>query len=348
MKQRILKSGLKALYYSGTSRLLAPMTQGAGLIFMLHRVRPALANAFAPNDILEVEPEFLDAVLEQVREADIDIVTMDDARERILQGDGARRFACFTFDDGYRDNAVCALPIFRKHHAPFTVYVPSAFAGGQGALWWVALEHVIAGLEEITFDFGNGPRVVPCKTASEKTLAYHQIYWWMRDCGEDRQREIIVDLCERYGVDLFGICRDAIMSWDELRGFAADPLVTIGAHTANHFAVGKISAERAAIELAEGADRVEAELGLRPRHLSYPYGDAASAGARDFELARELGFETAVTTRKGVVFPEHRDHLTALPRVSLNGAYQSLLYTSLYLTGAPFAIWNGFRRVDAA
>lgn len=347
MKQRILKSGLKALYYSGTSRLLAPITRGIGLIFMLHRVRPERPCGFAPNRILEVEPGFLDSVLQQVRDAGLDIVSLEEARQRIIEG-GDRRFACFTLDDGYRDNAEYALPVFRKHGAPFTVYVPSAFAGGEGILWWVALEQVIAGTGSIEFAFDGMPRTLATTTDSEKQFAYHQIYWWLRDCGEDRQREAISLLCERHGVDLAKICREAILPWEELRGLSKEPLVTIGAHTANHFAVGKLPTERAMAELTEGADRLEAELGIRPRHLSYPYGDAASAGPRDFALAREAGFETAVTTRKGVIFPDHRDHLHALPRVSLNGAYQSLLYTSLYLTGAPFALWNGFRRIDAA
>jgi hypothetical protein len=40
--------------------------------------------------------------------------------------------------------------------------------------------------------------------------------------------------------------------------------------------------------------------------------------------------------------------LTALPRVSLNGKFQDRSSTALYLTGAPFAIWNGFQQVDAA
>ena len=38
----------------------------------------------------------------------------------------------------------------------------------------------------------------------------------------------------------------------------------------------------------------------------------------------------------------------ALPRVSLNGDYQSLTYTALYLSGAPFALWNRFQQINAA
>jgi peptidoglycan/xylan/chitin deacetylase (PgdA/CDA1 family) len=138
------------------------------------------------------------------------------------------------------------------------------------------------------------------------------------------------------------------MTWDELRSFAADPLVTIGAHTKGHFAVAKLSEERVLDEMRGSADRIERELGARPVHFSFPYGDPASAGARDFALARQAGFKTAVTTRKGMLFPEHRRHLTALPRVSLNGEYQSLTYTALYLSGAPFALWNRFQQIDAA
>jgi hypothetical protein len=49
-----------------------------------------------------------------------------------------------------------------------------------------------------------------------------------------------------------------------------------------------------------------------------------------------------------MLFPAHRPHLTALARVSLNGDYQSLTYTALYLSGAPFALWNRFQQVSTA
>ena len=87
---------------------------------------------------------------------------------------------------------------------------------------------------------------------------------------------------------------------------------------------------------------------MRPRALRYPVGDRTSAGPREFRIAAELGFKTAVTTRPGVLFPEHGEHLTALPRISLNGEYQQLRYGRVLLSGAATALWNGFRRVDAA
>ena len=60
------------------------------------------------------------------------------------------------------------------------------------------------------------------------------------------------------------------------------------------------------------------------------------------------GFKTAVTTRPGMLFPESADHLTALQRVSLNGNYQDARILPVLTSGAATAMWNGFRRIDAA
>ena len=110
------------------------------------------------------------------------------------------------------------------------------------------------------------------------------------------------------------------MSWEELAQLAADPLVTIGAHTVNHVMLAK-APERGALRDGMSRSVIEASLGVRPDHLSYPVGDRTSAGPREFRIAAELGFKTAVTTRPGVLFSEHSRHLTALPRISLNGEY---------------------------
>ena len=146
----LLKTALAAVHYSGAGSLLAPYTRGAGVIFMLHHVDPAPPQAFEPNRILKVTPDFLDAVVREVIEAGFDIIPLDDVRARLEHAEGERPFACFTLDDGYRDNRDYAYPIFRRYDAPFTIYVPSDFADGRGDLWWLTFEKVLRAAPQIT------------------------------------------------------------------------------------------------------------------------------------------------------------------------------------------------------
>jgi peptidoglycan/xylan/chitin deacetylase (PgdA/CDA1 family) len=349
LRNSVIRAGLGALYFSGAHHLLRPLLSGVGAIFTLHHVRPVRDGAFQPNRHLEVAPDFLRAALCHLRSRDIDIVSMDELHERLVQGNFARRFAAFTLDDGYRDNLEFALPVLREFEAPSTVYVASDFAEGTGRLWWIALETVIAKAEHIDVQVGNAALRLDATTPAAKLAAFDRLHDWLRALpGEhDLRREIEV-LCARHDVDMAALCRRLCLSWDELKSLAADPLVTIGAHTISHCNLAKQSEEIAAQEMTVSRVRIEHALERPVLHLAYPYGDRDAAGDREFALAAAAGFKTAVTTRPGMLFAENTEHLTALPRVSLNGNYQDARVLPVLTSGAATAMWNGFRRIAAA
>jgi peptidoglycan/xylan/chitin deacetylase (PgdA/CDA1 family) len=155
-------------------------------------------------------------------------------------------------------------------------------------------------------------------------------------------------LCRTHGIDEAAICPSLCMSWDELKPFADDPLISIGAHTITHCNLARQTEATAGHEMATSRARIEDVLQRPVLHFAYPYGDKVAAAAREFALARTAGFKTAVTTRPGMIFPENGQHMTALPRVSLNGNYQDERILPVLTSGAATAMWNGFRRVDAA
>jgi peptidoglycan/xylan/chitin deacetylase (PgdA/CDA1 family) len=349
LRNNVIRAGLGALYITGAHHLLRPIFSGVGAIFMLHNVRPSRDAGFQPNRHLEVAPDFLRAMLSHLRSEGIDIITLDEVHRRLIERDYSRRFACFTLDDGYRDNRDFALPVMREFDAPFTVYVVSDFAEGTGRLWWIALEAVLAGASSVATRIGGVAARLDTSTASAKQAAFDRLHDWLRGLPneQDIQREISA-LCAGHGVDEAAICRDLCMSWDELRPFADDPLVTIGAHSITHCNLARQSEAIAAHEMAISRARIENVLQRPVLHLAFPYGDKFAAGRREFALAKAAGFKTAVTTRPGMVFPESAEYLTALPRVSLNGNYQDMRILPVLTSGAATAMWNGFRRIDAA
>ena len=349
LRSNVIRAGLEALYFTGAHRLFRPICAGIGSVFMLHHVRPARDAAFQPNSHLEVTPQFLRAMLAHLRSRGVDVITLDELHRRLTERDFSRRFACFTLDDGYRDNRDFALPVMREFDAPFTVYVTSDFAQGAGNLWWVALETVIAKASHIETAIDGVATRIDASTLSAKHAAFERLHDWLRALPgrNDLAREIGA-LCARYGVDQAAICRDLCMSWEELKPFASEPLVGIGAHTVTHCNLAQQADEIASQEMTTSRTQIESALQRPVLHFAYPYGDRRAAGRREFALARTAGFKTAVTTRPGMIFPESADYPTALPRVSLNGNYQVERILPVLTSGVATAMWNGFRRVDAA
>ena len=208
---------------------------------------------------------------------------------------------------------------------------------------------MIAAVDTLDVEFDGIASRIDASSADAKQDAFNQLHDWLQGLPSDMHvQHAVSSLCARHGVDDSGIARELCMSWDELKPFASHALVTIGAHTIGHCNLANETEDEASREMRGSRDRIEAELQKPALHFAYPYGYKTAAATREFAIARKLGFKTAVTTRPGMIFPENADHLTALPRISLNGNYQSTRFLSVLTSGAATAVWNGFRRVDAA
>ena len=349
LRQTLIRGGLESLYFSGAHFALKPLFGGVGVILTLHHVRPPRRDRFQPNRLLEITPRFLSRVVQLLRRSGLDLVSLDEMHRRLTEGDFSRRFACLTFDDGYRDTMQWAYPILKEAGVPFAIYVATSFPDRLGELWWRVLEAVIARYDRIGLQIDGRNCTFDCSTIPEKLALFDELYWWLRTRPtEVEMRGIMRNLAACYRVDIAAFCDELCMSWEELAALAADPLVTIGAHTVNHPMLAKLSGEAARSEMDFSRAVIEAALGVRPQHLSYPVGDPSSAGPREFAIAAHLGFKTAVTTRPGVLFPADGKRLTALPRISLNGEFQRLRYVRVLLSGSATAMWNSFRSPEAA
>jgi peptidoglycan/xylan/chitin deacetylase (PgdA/CDA1 family) len=347
LKTKVIRALLNALYYSGSYKLFERSSAGVGIIFTLHRIRPKSDDKiFSPNRILDITPEFLDQVISHVLDSGYDIIDMDQVRQRLLNGHFEKKFICFTFDDGYIDHFLTALPIFEKYRVPFTIYVTPGFSDGTAVHWWQHLEDIIANNKQIELQIGKRRYCFRTNNTSEKLHAFNRLYWLLRAAPHISQKTAIDLMLKEYAVDSPAFCKQTALTWEMVLKLSEGGLATIGAHTINHYALSKLSEDDVAWEASESRSMIAHHVREVPQHFAYPYGDDKSAGPREFGIIKDLGFTTATTTRKGVIFPEHVNHLHALPRISLNGEYQNHSYLSVFLSGAPFALLNRFQHLN--
>ena len=339
--EAIRKLALTAVRLSGLAPLARPFTSGIGAILMLHRVtaRPEKPNGV--NRHLNIAPAFLDALITDLKRLGYRFVSMDEAVERIVSRARGEKFAAITADDAYRDNLTEALPVLEKHQAPIAIYVAPSLINGSSDLWWELVEDIVAARDDVWVTTTQGQVHLDCSSPSLKYAANAFLERHLtREVPEEEQRHVVRELARSVGVDHERPRRETLMTWEELRTVAAHPLVTIGAHTVNHYNLRRLPEEKAFGEMVDSARILDVELGTAPRHFAYPYGYASAVCRREVRLAEAAGFASAVTTRHGVLHPEHAGHLHALPRISVNGRYQHVAHIRTMLSGVTTPLAN--------
>lgn len=336
VKRTIITTGLEVAA-ALDSLGLSGGTRGKGAIFTLHHVRRPYLRPFHPNDILEVTPKFLDQALVTLKGRGYDFIRLEDVPDR-LASNSSQPFACFTLDDGNRNNKTNAAPVFTRHAAPFTIFITKGFIDGTHSLWWETLEALLNKAPAIDFDFGLGPEPVPTATPEQKRDAFRRITDFVGTADETYAVTQLDAEAHRHGVDPLAITRDLTMRSDELRELAANSLVSYGAHTVSHRGLARLTESEARREISESIDAVQTMTGKAANAFAYTYGDARSVSSRERQILRELDMRIGVTTRPGVLTADMLGDMTALPRISFNGLYQKSRYVRALASGIPFKV----------
>lgn len=337
LRDAAIRGGLEVVAFSNAGALW-PSASGRGVIFTLHHVRPARAEAFQPNALLSVTPQFLDQAIEIALGEGLVPVALEDLPDLLADPNDSRRFVCFTLDDGYRNNAEHAAPVFRKHGVPYTIFICKGFVERSHSLWWETAEALARDKAALEFDFGNGAEVVAMRDVAGKQAAFERISSFVQTVEEDEAVARLDAAARENGIEPLKIVERLVMDAQELRDLAGDPLARFGAHTLTHVNLKRVDAERLRREIVGSVEAVESYVGQKPASLAYPYGYATAVGEREFAAAADAGLKIAVTTQPGVLAAAHLKRPTAFNRVSLNGLYQKKRYVKALISGIPFKL----------
>ena len=328
-KHDVMRAISATAHSNNIASLATPRYGGAGTIFMLHSIIPD--DDYLPRENIHTTVGFLESTIRYYLMRRVPIVSLSEAMARLKSG-STERFVSFTFDDGYRDNLTLALPVFRKYNLPFTVYIASSYLERRHEeYWWGQVRHLVRDNDHISGDYWEKP--ISMKTPREKIAAYRTLSHAIDSGKVDMAR--VETLFDRYKVSLTEVLDRDAMTWSEL-GIAArtEHLLEIGGHTDSHAHLSTLEEQTALDDIRRNKTAIENVIDRPVRHFCYPYGDAASCGPRDFELARIAGYETATTTRMGNLFPAHIDTPWALPRMRFIGPCETIAFMETQRSGA--------------
>ncbi len=236
------------------------------------------------------------------------VVSLDTLAEQLRKGSLPRRQVVITFDDGYRDNRICAAPVLRRLGLPATFYLTGGWIGASRRSWWDEVEARL-----LTVSEREGEREFSEAKQRELCRVVH------RTCSElrplppaERDRRLAAlgaEPAPPHPLEL-------PMSWDEAREMAAMGF-TLGAHSMDHPALSGLDEELARREISESKRVLEEQLGQRVAHFAYPYDEAMRRRRRVpaflEQISRSVGLETAGTV---VAEPVTRwSNPQALPRM---------------------------------
>lgn len=253
------------------------------------------------------------------------------AADRGLTRAGRPR-AAVTFDDGYRDNILTALPILERHEIPATIFVVSGAVGSPREFWWDELEryilHAATLPEALELETRGQPRRWILTVAAQAGAAPG----WDAETGAkpgSREHlflqlwEILVHLADEDRDD--ALARLRIWSGvseapapgrlpigpDDLARLAAHPLIEIGAHTEGHLSLPQLAPAERRRQVEAGQNTLESVIGRPVRRFSFPFGRRDPVS----DAVVRARFDLACTSRPAALTPFSNPF--SLPRIQV-------------------------------
>jgi len=279
---------------SGT--LLHRRSQPVCQIFQYHRVNDDRDPFFAalPSATFREQMRYL--------VANFPLMTLEQlARGEFPQGEPYS--AAVTFDDGYRDNFVCAFPTLRELQIPATVFLTTGYVDSGELPWYdrVRLAFRLTTRSKLSISGLNGGQC-DLSGARERARLAEQVLSWLRAMPESESGRVLAELFRMLGVPADLNLPNQMLRWDEVRKMANSG-VTFGAHTVNHRVLSRIGEAEMRREILESKRAIENRLQKPVLHFAYPFGQPFDFNAQAKAVVKDSGFKTAVTTVWGLNEP---------------------------------------------
>ena len=325
IRRRALRVAHWCMQRSRLASIYRAVTQPAGAtVIMYHSVPTAdMAAGLDPRNTMNPE-RFHRQMRCLARHRSV--ITLDKLVDAIESGhDLPAGTVVLTFDDGYLDNLTVVAPILRELRLPAVLYLATGYIDRAEPQWIDTLYSMFRGssADELTLE---GAGTFDLRSGTERAKAYLSAADRLIVCDRASREALLAEL--RGALRTNGCPPSTTLTWDDVRRLREVCAgIEIGVHTHEHLDMTACSIEQAECEIRTSMDRVRCELGIEPRHFSFPYGRADSERC---EMVRRVGLRSAVASGNSPFITAASDPF----RMSRIDAPQSETLFRFYTSGA--------------
>jgi peptidoglycan/xylan/chitin deacetylase (PgdA/CDA1 family) len=290
---------LNSLYVSARGLVRTPFNRLLNkvdppvIVLIYHRVTTLPSDP----EMLAVSPENFRQQMRYLKDT-VSLVRFEDDWAQTV-----KPAVCITFDDGYADNALEALPILEEVGVPATFFVSTGTIDTNQAFWWDELERIIMGKQNLPASFtlndDRSAKTWQTGSHSERQDFYQDIVQTMKNITFEKRNDLLSLLRHWAGTGEQIADTHRAMTVDELRLLAKSSWVTIGAHTVTHTRLSSLTPVAQAEEIAASKKQLEAWLGRGIQVFSYPFGRRCDYTKGTVGLCRKIGFTKAAANFAG-------------------------------------------------
>ncbi|MHB1688187.1 MAG: polysaccharide deacetylase family protein [Ignavibacteriaceae bacterium] len=272
-------------------RILFNMIDTPAVILIYHRV----VELESDPQLLTVTPKNFEDHIYYLKN-NFNILSPDQFKDYL---NGKKEFPpkslLITFDDGYADNYLNALPVLEKYKAPALFFISTSMLNTKEEMWWDRLDKIFfSGKKlpqklETKINDKNISLDISSPSALNKT--YYSLHQLIKFNKKDVRDEIIDSLFKWSGITSTKRDTYRMMDHDELIKMDKSSYAFIGAHTKTHTPLSILSYDEQFEEVNGSKIFLENLVKHSIKYFSYPFGNRRDYDNQSVEVCRRLDFD---------------------------------------------------------
>ena len=211
-----------------------------------------------------------------------------------------------TFDDGFQDVYVNAVPVLEKFHLKATFFIIGDTLDSGNAPWLHSIYEILdrEPLERITSALTKALPRIGWTDFTSKRLLLKRLRVFFHDAELDRRsrRDMLTELRRELGYSSDARSK-LYMDLTMVRNLLAKGF-EVGCHSMYHEYLARLSDIELTSDLDRSFDVMSEACGGEPKAFCYPFGNVASWNPRVVRALAAKGYETACSTLPGMNAPD--------------------------------------------